>query len=255
MNVNEVNVDEVNVDDVNVDDMNEVNVNEEALEVSTVNKVNKESTEIKEEMSKGKSLEVMRRGSFAAKSEVQTNWDPGESGAGKFEEVKSNVNAEAKVEVSGAVNSSCVVKGKPPEVPQRFDFADKVQMEEFGMKEVKNFEDEEVEKRLPLSKEVTQIDDMKMKEESLRADWDPGERVDAKAQTEMFNVKEEKILVNNGKVELSCNVNLKAFNYAMALNDVVLFNAKAMLIVLLLQKERFVSRFRPDCPVQLSDYG
>ena len=206
-------------------------------------------------MIKGKSLEVKRRGSFAAKPEVRTSWEPGESGAAKFEEVKSDVNAKAKVEVSGAVISSCVVKGKPPEVPQRFDFAEKVQMEEFGMKDVKNLEDEEVEKRLPLSKEVTQIDDMKMKDESLRADWDPGERVDAKAQTEMFNVKEEKILVNNGKVELSRDVNLKAFNYAMALNNVVLFNAKAMLIVLLLQKERFVSRFRPDCPVQLSDYG
>merc|ERR1719370_515516 len=157
--------------------MNEVNmrnkVNEVAPEVSTVNKVNEESTEIKEEMSKGKSLEV-----------------------------KSDVNAEAKVEVSGAVIGSCVVKGKPPEVPQRFDFADKVQMEEFGMKEVKNFEDEEVEKRLPLLKEVMQIDDLKMKEESRHASWDPGERVDAKAQTEMFNVKVE--------VMPSGDVNVKA---------------------------------------------
>jgi len=247
VNVDEVNVDEVNVDEVNVDDVNEVNVNEEALEVSTVNKVNKESTEIKEEMSKGKSLEVMRRGSFAAKSEVQTNWDPGESGAGKFEEVKSDVNAEAKVEVSGAVNSSCVVKGKPPEVPQRFDFAAKVQMEEIGMKEVKNLEDEEVEKRLPVSKEVTQIDDMKVKEESRHANWDPGELIDAKAQTEMLDTKEAEILVNINKVGLQLFMK-EVWSSGGAIE-------KALLIVMFLLKERFVNSFNPLSVIELSDYG
>jgi len=243
VNVDEVNVDEVNVDEVNVDDVNEVNVNEEALEVSTVNKVNKESTEIKEEMSKGKSLEVMRRGSFAAKSEVQTNWDPGESGAGKFEEVKSDVNAEAKVEVSGAVNSSCVVKGKPPEVPQRFDFAAKVQMEEIGMKEVKNLEDaEEVEKRL--SNEVMQNDDLK--EESRRANWDPGELFDAKAQVKMLDAKEAETLVNINKV------GLQSFMKEVWLSGGAI--EKALLIVMILLKERFVNSFSPLSVIELSDY-
>merc|ERR1719357_7548 len=187
VNMDEVNMNEVNMNEVNMNEVNAVNVNkmnEVAPEVSTVNKVIEESTKIKEEMSEGKSLEVMRRGSFAAKSEVRTNWEPGESGAGKFEEVKSNVNAEAKVEVSGAVNSSCVVKGKPPEVPQRFDFAAKVQMEEFG------------------TKEVAQIDDMKMKEESLYADWDPGELIDTKAKVEMLDAKEVDILVSNAKAKV-----------------------------------------------------
>merc|ERR1719209_2096067 len=91
-----------------------------------------------------------------------------------------NVNAVNEVNEE----SEEVVMAKPTKVPQRFDFAPKVQVEEFGMKEVKNLEDEEVEKRLPLSTEVTQIDNMKVKGESLRADWDPGERVDAKAHKE-----------------------------------------------------------------------
>ena len=30
---------------------------------------------------------------------------------------------------------------------------------------------------------------------------------------------------------------------------------KALMIVMFLMKERFVNRFRPDCPVELSDYG
>merc|ERR1719209_1249696 len=51
-------------------------VNEMALEVSAANemnanKVNDAHNEVKEEMSKGKPLEVKRRGSFAAKSEVR----------------------------------------------------------------------------------------------------------------------------------------------------------------------------------------
>jgi len=39
----------------------------------------------------------------------------------------------------------------------------------------------------------------------------------------------------------------------MALNNVVLFNTEAMLIVLLLT--RFVNGFRRECPIELSDYG
>ena len=88
------------------DDNKELNaqVNEVAPEVSAVNKVNKVNDvndvnkdscvacNIKEEVSEGKPLEVMRRGSFAAKSEVRTSWEPGESGAAMFDEVKSEVN-------------------------------------------------------------------------------------------------------------------------------------------------------------------
>ena len=99
------------------------NVNEEAPEVSAVNKVNEVAPEL------------------SAANKVNAD------------EVKFDVNAEAKVEV-------------------------------FGMKEVKNLEDdEEVEMRLPLSKELTQIKDWTVKvKESRNVNWNPGEVVDAKAQ-------------------------------------------------------------------------
>jgi len=256
VNMDEVNMNEVNMNEVNMNEVNAVNVNkmnEVAPEVSTVNKVNEESIEIKEEMSEGKPLEVMRRDSLAAKSEVRTNWEPGESGAGKFEEVKSNVNAEAKVEVSGAVNSSCVVKGKPPEVPQRFDFAAKVQMEEFG------------------TKEVAQIDDMKMKEESLYADWDPGELIDTKAKVEMLDAKEVDILVSNAKVEvrlskkearLRGDVTTKALLNAMTLCNFVRLYISEVLVLVALNVARFVNvnpmssrTFAESFLPTLSDYG
>ena len=134
-------------------------------------------------------------------------WEPGESGVAEFDEAKSDVNVEAKVEVSGV-------------------------------------------------KEVMQLDGltmMKMNEQSRCANWDPGEPVDAKAQMEMSDAKEEKIFVKNGKVGLSRDVNWKVFYYAMALNNVVLFNTEALLIVLFLS--RFVNGFRGECPIELSDYG
>jgi len=118
--VNKVDVNKVDVNkvDVNKVDVNKVKVNEVAPEVSTVNKVNKVNeaapevpypmnyevelhvahNEIKEEMNKGKP-EVMRKGSFAAKSEVRTSWEPGESIVAKFDEVRFDVNVEAEVEV------------------------------------------------------------------------------------------------------------------------------------------------------------
>ena len=69
----------------------------------------------------------------------------------------------------------------------------------------------------------------------------------------MLDAKEEKILVNNGKVGQSRDVSWKVFYYAMALNNVVLFNTEAMLIVFLLT--RFVNGFCRECPIELSDYG
>merc|ERR1719431_1799877 len=107
-----------------------------------------------------------------------------------------------------------VVTAKPPDVLQRFDFTAKVQVEESGMKEVKNLEDvKKVEKGLPLSREVKGIEDliMKTEEESRHASWDPGEIVDAEAQ--MFNMKLE--------VMPSGDVNAKALFDAMSLFNFV----------------------------------
>merc|ERR1719474_2543822 len=114
--------------------VDEVNVNDvnKVNEESTVNEDSGEVCGVKEEMSKDKPLEI-----------------------------------EAKVEVNE--KSEEVVTAKPPDVLQRFDFTAKVQVEEFGMRE------------------VMQIDDLKMKEESCHASWDPGESVNAKAQTEMLD--------------------------------------------------------------------
>ena len=102
-------------------------------------------------------------------------------------------------------------------------------------------------------KEVMQIDDLKMKEESRHASWDPGEPVNAKAQTEMLDAKEEKILVNNGKVGLRGDVNWMVFYAAMELNIIVISNFKEMLVAFSLS--RFVNGFRLDCRIELSDYG
>jgi len=201
--VDEVNVDEVNVDEVNMDEVNvdEVNVDEVNVDEMNVNEVNEESAMIedsgevcgvKEEMSKGKSLEI-----------------------------------EAKVEVKE--ESEEVVTAKPDDVLLRFDSTAKVQVEEFGMKE------------------VMQIDDLKMKKESRHASWDPGEPVNAKAQTEMLDAKEEKILVNNDKVGLQMFMK-EVWSSGGAIE-------KALLIVMFMLKERFVNSFSPLSVIQLGDYG
>jgi len=170
-------------------------------------------------------------------------------------EVKVNKVNEVVLEVSAVnkVNEECTMnkdsgevcdakeemrKGKPPEVPQRSDVNAKAQTEMFGMKEVKNSkEDKEVERLSPLK-------DVK---ESRHANWDPGELVDVKAQIEMLDAKEEKINVNIGKVGLQLSMT-EVRSSCGAIE-------KALLIVLFLLKERFVSRFRPDGPVEISDYG
>ena len=224
VNVDEVNMDEVNVDEVNVDEVNMYKVNVDEV---NMNEVNKKSTMyedsgevcgVKEEMSKGKSFEI-----------------------------------EAKVEVNK--KSEEVVMAKPPEVPQRFDVPPKVQAEEFGMEEVKKLEDdEEVEKRLPLSNEVTQNDDLKVKEESRHDSWDPGELISAKAHMEMFNVKVE--VMQRG------DVTTKAFFEATALYNFVRLYTSEVLVLVARNAARFVDvnplssrSFAESFLPILSDYG
>merc|ERR1719357_2053693 len=85
-----------------------------------------------------------------------------------------SLEIEAKVEVNE--KSEEVVTAKPPDVLQRFDFTAKVQVEESGMKEEKNLK---VDKKVEGKK-------------SCHANWDPGEFVDAKARVEVSVVKEVK---------------------------------------------------------------
>merc|ERR1719357_1537735 len=183
-----------------------------------------------------------------------------------------SLEIEAKVEVHE--KSKEVVTAKPPDVLQRFDFTAKVQVEESGMKEETNLKDDkkvEVKKschanwdpgelvdakakvEVSVVKEVKQIDDLKMREESRCANWDPGELVNAKEQIEMLDVEEVTILVNDDKVRLRGNVNWKVFHDIMTLYTIVLFNVKAILNVLFLS--RFVNGFCRKCPIELSDYG
>jgi len=193
--MNEVNVNEVNVNEVNV---NEVNVNTEAKEVCGV----------KEETSKGKSLEI-----------------------------------ETKVEVNE--KSEEVVTKKPPDVLQRFDFTAKVQEEEFSMKEVKKSQEDKEVEILPPMKEV---------KESRHANWDPGELIDAKARTEMFNVKVE--------VMPSGDVNAKVLFDAMSLFNLVRLYISEVLVLVALRMARFVNvnpmssrTFAESFLPILSDYG
>ena len=77
--------------------------------------------------------------------------------------------------------------------------------------------------------------------------------VNAEAKVEMLDVEDVVILANIDKVRLRGNINWRAFYYATALNNVMLFNTEALLIVLFLS--RFVNGFREECPIELSDYG
>ena len=82
--------------------------------------------------------------------------------------------------------------------------------------------------------------------QSRPANWDPGELVNAKEEIEMLDVKEAEILVNIiNKVGLQLSVKeVRSSSGAIK---------KALLMVLFLL--RFVNRCRPDCPIELSDYG
>jgi len=188
-------------------------VNEVALEVSAVDEVNKVAPEVS-------AVDEVNKVALEVSAVDDVNMN--------------KVNEESTInEDSGGVCDAKeeMRKGKSPEVLQKFDFPVKVHMEEFGVKE------------------VMQIDDLKMKEEPRHASWDPGEPV----KVEMLDAKEEKTLVNTGKVKLRGEVNWMVFYAAMELYAIVLFNAKEMLVAFSLS--RFVNGFRRDCPIELSDYG
>ena len=169
VNVDEVNMDEVNVDEVNVDEVNmykvnvdEVNMNE-VNEKSTMYEDSGEVCGVKEEMSKGKSFEI-----------------------------------EAKVEVNK--KSEEVVMAKPPEVPQRFDVPPKVQAEEFGMEEVKKFEDDEDETGKKKKKgaaaekvEMTKESEARVEVKKVETTKESGARVEVKKEKELKRKGEENL--------------------------------------------------------------
>ena len=101
-------------------------------------------------------------------------------------------------------------------------------------------------------KEVKQIDDLKMKEESRHASWDPGELFNAEAQ--MFNVKVE--------VTPSGDVNAKAFFDTMSLFNFVRLYTSEVLLLVARNAVRFVdinplssTSFAESFLPILSDYG
>ena len=102
-------------------------------------------------------------------------------------------------------------------------------------------------------KEVMQLDGlmmMKVSEQSRCANWDPGELLDAKDQMEMLNVEEVTNLMNDDKVAGSGDV--KAMMLFYALCNWMFYTSDALVALCM---ARFVNGFRPDCPVELSDYG
>ena len=175
-----------------------------------------------------------------------------------------SLEIEAKVEVNE--KSEEVVTAKPPDVLQRFDFAAKVQVEELGMEEVKNSQEDKKVERLPPSQEA--------EEESRHVNWDPGELIDTKAQVEILDAKEVEILVKddnkvglrlfNVKVEVMQrgDVITKVLLSAMMLCNFVRLYISEVLVLVALNVARFVivspmssrtfaERFLPH----LSDYG
>ena len=210
-------------------------VNEMALEVSAMNKVNEVALEVStvDNVNEVSVSEVNVNDVNKVNQEPTMNEDSGEV-------------CDAKEEMR---------KGKPPEVLQRFDFDAKVHAED----------DKEV-GRLPPLKEV--------KEESCHANWDPGELIDAEDQMKMLDVEEVAILVkDDNKAEMLVNdvkarlrlskkeARLRGDENANALfNAMLLFNfmrlyISEVLVPVARNVARFVNRFRPDCPVELSDYG
>ena len=189
-------------------------VNEEALEVSAMNKVNEEAPEV--------------------------------SAVNKVNEVAPELSAVNKVNEESA------------EVQEEQNGTKVWEPGESGVAKLEEVKFDVITEAMMGSgvKEVMQLDGlmmMKVMEQSCCAKWDPGELLDAKDQIEMLDVEEVEILVNDDKVRLRGNVNWKAFYDAMALNNIVLFNTEALLIVMFLL--RFENEFRRKCPIELSDYG
>ena len=175
-----------------------------------------------------------------------------------------SLDIEAKVEVNE--KSEEVVTAKPPDVLQRFDFTAKVQVEELGMEEVKNSQEDKKVERLPPSQEA--------EEESRHVNWDPGELIDTKAQVEILDAKEVEILVkDDNKVGLRL-FNVKAevmqrgdvitkvlLSAMMLCNFVRLYISEVLALVALnvarfvivspMSSRTFAERFLPH----LSDYG
>merc|ERR1719209_171914 len=152
-----------------------------------------------------------------------------------MDEVNMNeVNVNAVNEVNE--ESEEVVMAKPTKMPRRFDFAPKVQVEEFGVKEVMQFDG---------------LTMMKTKEQSRCANWDPGEVVNAKEQIEMLDVEEVAILVKDdnkvglrlfNKVEVMQrgDVTTKVLLSAMMLCNFVRLYISEMLVLVALSVARFV---------------
>ena len=176
----------------------EVEVQRWVEQVSARNKVNKVAPEVSN-VNKANEVNV---------SEVNVN-------ANEVNDV-NKVNEECTMnEDSGEVCDAKeeMRKGKPPEVPQRFDFDAKVHAEDG--KEVG---------RLPPLKEV--------KEESRNANWDPGELIDTKALVEIMDAKEVEMLVNDDKVRL--RLSKKEARLRGDVNANALFNAKLLFNFMLL---------------------
>ena len=171
-------------------------------------------------------------------------------------EVSYLMNYKAELRVAHNEIKEEMSKGKP-EVKRKGSFAAKSGVRtswEPGESSVTKLEEMEFDvntKAMEVSgvKDVMQSDwltMMKVTEQSCCANWDPGEVVNAKDQMEMLNVEEVTILVNIiNKVGLQLSVKeVRSSSGAIK---------KALLVVLFLL--RFVNRCRPDCPIEVSDYG
>ena len=137
----------------------------------------------------------------------------------KFDEVKSDVNVEAKVEV-------------------------------FGMKEVKNLKDDNKVEMFDARVGLRLNDKKAEVKRSSPANWDPGELFDAKDQMELLDVEEVTNLMNNDKVARSGDV--KAMMFVYALYNWMLYTSDALVALCM---ARFVNEFRRECLIELSDYG
>jgi len=171
--------------------------------------------------------------------------------------VKSEIDVEAKAEASNVnkvnevnVNEVNVSKVNVNADEVKFDVNAEAKVEVLGMKEVKNLKDDdkvEVFNAKVINGKVGLRLCYKKAEakQSRPANWDPGELPDAKDQMEMLDVEEVVNLVNIDKVGLQLSVKeVRSSSGAIE---------KALLIVLFLL--RFVNGFRRQCPIELSDNG